>query len=206
MERDLQTLVKQAKFPVYGLAGNPHNLTLHSIGTSWLPNEQAILNSISLGFSIDDTPHPPIRVDLTSYYAQDEYTWSTFIQLVPPHRPEFSLDHSALSSLQVPAKQRAHLGEPLVSIDQMSIASLTFSREIHHWPLPPLPAWFRLINEQSILFGEVLGLTRDELQSLLSSCIVVNERQDLLAQYQSEFQRFWEAIHAQPSSGRGRIR
>jgi hypothetical protein len=63
---------------------------------------------------------------------------------------------------------------------------VTFKGELHHWPQPYPLARFLLKGEETILSGEAMGPSYEELLQLLSNLKVINNNASLLAQYQHD--------------------
>lgn len=93
-------------------------------------------------------------------------------------------------------------GEAQVLRQDVMLDKLSFLGEILCWPWPhPLYA-FRLQQQESrvLLTGAAYGLEKRGLLALLSQLVPINERPDLLAQYQAELDQ------RRPSWWGGRVR
>ncbi len=194
MNTNIQTLIEQASFPVYGIVGNFFGLTLYSAGNS---SRNGIFDSITLGFSLHNSMQSIIRMELTSLDGQDEYTRRTSLDTLQENQPGWSRDQTAFIPFGRTVEQQSQLGQSQVLKVEPTIASQMFTGEIHYWSIPPQPAWFTLMNEQTILFGAVLGLSKDELQSLLQAYTHVNGNTNLITQYQQDFDHHWRAHQMQ---------
>jgi hypothetical protein len=186
----LQELAQQITFSVYGLTGNPFRLQLSSIGKASEGGNsggQQRLTAVTLGFLAErDTGHA-IVVHLHSHNGHHEKTRTNIMRVLqlPSHHPA-SMDYRTLRIFRFDEEQKQRLQQPTVVTEQIIVAEQPFSTEIHYWGNPPQPAWFLLVNQDDIIAGQLLGLSLSELHLLLHNLSPINNRQDIINQYQRE--------------------
>lgn len=164
----ISLLMQAMPFPVYGLVGNPQDLAVCSVSREYAGHR---LTDVGLTFSSPRYPGVRENLELSSHDAKDQ------------------------SVIYQPMGQ----GEPPFWQGECTIDGRKFTGEIRRWAFPQevaqqLPpgysqggtAMFYLKGEETVLSGLVRGPSVEELSGLLQNLVVLNNRADLLEQYQRE--------------------
>ena len=157
-------------FPVYGLAGHPLGLTVCSRSSGGTGSR---LSSVGLTYTSPRYPDVLDNFELTSLDAKNRW----------------------IVSQSTEAEEA-----PVLWQGELRIAGQLFRGSIERWSSPqwyadvfppgfPLPEWemfYDLKDEEINLSGKVQGPSIEEVLGLLQGAVVINERADLLEQYQRE--------------------
>lgn len=186
---NLSVLVAAAPFPVYGLAGQPCELTLCSV--SW---DAQAYRPTHIGFVFSSPRYPAIRENFSLSSADPKQRG-----LAPSKNTAqaFQLDPSTQLFENAGTIDRAqgHVGTVTLRQGYGTLEGRQFLGQIRHWAQPPRGALvqrtqgegvFYLESEETILRGGSLGPPEAELLQLLTGLVVLNQRPDVLAQYQQE--------------------
>lgn len=187
-------VVHVAPFPVYGLFDRPLGLSVsvHGQGISHLGN----LIHISFSFT---SPHYPNIHSLSSYAAQNAnfqvMSIDAAVQLPERENMVFDFDGSIfvdytktfLQEHQPGANEQQQAGDPLVWEGTFSLSNTSFTSTVLYWDSPLPTATFLLKSETTILMGGAHGPSYEELFHLIESLQIINDRDDVLRQYQYEF-------------------
>jgi hypothetical protein len=168
----ISALVHLADFPIYGLIGNPFELSLCSLGTSG-----GVWHGITqVSFAFSSPLYPNERGIFTLDSAE------------PRERNLIYYEDLDIENLFQCYRQleRAQFGPPSTWEGAIIIAGTTFSGTIHFWSQPQLLALFRLKGEKTIISGHSFGLAYDDLLQLFKTAQPINEHDQILAQYQRE--------------------
>lgn len=177
----LARLVSAASFPVYGIATHSLPLTLCSIFWGRLEDQ---LVSIAFSFSNPCSSNVEHNIEIGSLNAHEQS-----IVYESSNTPKsLRMDHGAELT------KRYHLSEQIqtdmaqkLESNDMLIAGNTFTGDISYWSQPHPLSWFLLRNRDTILTGTSFGLSERQLIQLLQALVIVNHHENLIAQYQSEF-------------------
>jgi hypothetical protein len=186
--------VQATHFPVYGLVNHPFDLSVcsHGLGISPL----AHLMSISLTFTsprYSSSPRHAVRsqnFEITSVdtTAQQQERVHMIFELKDQSEGRFFDKRTGqfrLYDFSEEAQKQA--GNPLVWEGMLSIADTVFSGKILHWAHLLQFSAFLLKSEKTLLIGHAYGPSYDELIQLLENLQVINHQDNLLNQYQYEF-------------------
>lgn len=188
-------IIQSAPMPVYGLSGQPLGLTACS-GIQWEQSakDQAnnTVSSVEFRFVL------PFSRSKSNNFRTGNFT----IRSTAPEEPwlmgnptdilrEFSSDPNlAFKDYGWRPKERAQARSPQIVEQQFIIADLPFSGAIAYWSQPHQLAVYALTHEGTTLGGRITGkafrLSLPELRSLLEQLVIVNDRPELLAQYEAE--------------------
>lgn len=186
---DLSALVYAAPFPVYGLVGQPFELTLCSVSYG---SSGARYRPTDIGFVFSSPRYPGIRENFSLSSAD-------------PKQQGLARSKNTAQALQLDASIQlfGDAGSVEIARRQASTVSLRqgyaalegrrFLGQIRHWAHPRSldqhkqgEGIFYLEGEETIMSGGSLGPTEEELLHLLAGLVVLNRRPDVLAQYQQE--------------------
>jgi hypothetical protein len=192
-DMDVKQLVQQAFIPVYGIKGIMFDLHLTNIGKSSHREDKTdtqILANITLGFS-GERAGLATTFELHSYNNQNNELRRQTLKILEPHPyPLMNMDNKTLRHLGIKESTQQSFGQPVEVNEQIIVAEQTFIITLHYWNLTSLPAWFLLRNDNALISGQAKGLTKDELFYLLEQCVVVNNQEQLLHQYQQELEHY----------------
>lgn len=189
----IANLLQEGSFPVYGLVNNPLDLTLQGVG--WSGGGSSQVGSISLHFSSLRYTSTDSHFDLTSGQANQPGIYS------PPENDEAmarQFDQHLFFSLYA-FNERARqepIAEPVIWRGEVLIEGETFSGFIRAWSEPEAIARFQFASGDMMLSGQTRGPLLDEVQQLIKGLAVINQRDDLLAQYQRETDEAREKLFA----------
>ena len=179
LRRSLTAQVNSAEFPVYGVSGNPFGIKLRSTRHSM---SGARTTRIGLVFAEPDSSTPEVIANFDSEFARRRAKlW-----------PEDDLD-PIVRAVRALLRECGPLGmastvhgppEPLQR--HFEIAEIEGEATIFRFPGTNNLYYLSSGDSLSRLSAVVLGVEEDELYRLMDCVTVVNERLDLLSQYQSE--------------------
>ena len=179
----LSSKIENAQMPVYGVSENPFGLTLSGTRLSEVPRGP---DEVQLIFVSPGPVEPNIIVNFTSSRADVRrikrpagYGFGPdsdkALRFLTAHKPELI---SKLDSVS-PGSITRHIAIPGFDIDT----------EILNWPEPINLFTLSLRDDENIFSVISIGLSEEELLQLSGSIEVVNDRRDLLQQYQAELGR-----------------
>lgn len=190
--------VHAVQFPVYGLTDHPFDLSLlsHGLGISHLGNlvhVELVFTSPRYFTSPLDYRYSAKRQNfcITSIDAAIESSERESIILdVDDHfKSQFFDDKTGVFRVyQFSEEEQRQAGSPLIWEGTLSIANVIFSGKMLHWRSPLQVSTFFLKSEKTILTGRASGPLDKELMQLLEGLQVVNHQEDVLRQYQHEFE------------------
>jgi hypothetical protein len=164
-------LVQALPFPAYGLVGHPLDLSVCSV--SWGQSGHYLT---SFGVTYSSFRYPQVRENVEI----------------------FSRDTKDRSVVYRPPEQ----GSPPFWQGELRIDGKVFTGEIFRWSLPQeiarqLPqssmqegtAMFYLRGKETVLSGKVRGPSVEEVPGLLQGLVILNDRADLIEQYQQELEQ-----------------
>jgi hypothetical protein len=168
-------IIQASPMPIYGVAGRPLGLRVTSVLTGHTLQD-ARIKDVIVHFA-----KPPIRsgyhLEITSFATKGAYPpWENAPSWLPPW---FGPPHEH-------AKVRAEIGEPQTSKEMLLAEGVQFSVDLLFWTHPRQVAAFYLEHEDTALFGQARDLSQEELLDALKQLVSINNRPELIAQYQSE--------------------
>jgi hypothetical protein len=196
MQFTLHDIIKQSSFPVYGLEveGQDYNVFLSSIGQSSQSNNGKYPRPTSVFLGFLEKENPATCINIYSHNGFDEKARESARQILQPLSPEqIRFDMRTLQTFGFQAKQK-ELGTPEIVQKRTEIGEEKFSTTIHYWKLSPQPAWFHLVGDKSILFGETLGISLELIEQLFQRLTVINDRLDLIQRYQLELDKYKQQL------------
>jgi hypothetical protein len=188
---DIAEIIKQAQFPVYGLVGGTLGLTLGPFCYGGSPAE-----SIQLGFVRPGSIHEDVEIAVWIESKIRRYR----VILQEAHVKEWEARSAAQMLWGNSAPQRVReewfrdrrrLRNILADLGQESRSTLTCS--IRDFPadatalswMGERPAFaFLLENESTVLVIATRGLSKQEVENLTGAITQVNDRADILSDYQ----------------------
>lgn len=190
--------VRAASFPVYGLIDHPLDLSVssHGLGISHVGN----LVHISFDFTSPQYSEPFHRytpkvknfeilsIDVAGLEpAQVE---SIIIDIGEPAEGQVFNDKAErlFQKYHFSEEEQKQAGSPSAWIGTLSLATTVFSGKMFYWKSPLHVSSFFLQSEKTILTGSACGLLFEEVRHLLEGLQVINDQEDLLRQYQHEFE------------------
>lgn len=185
-------IVRAAHFPVYGLIGSPLDLVLCSHGRGSFGELNQPM-SVTFNYTSPRYPEKGDNFEITSIDAAVQHQSHTHIAFDlkdPSAGSLFDFDTETFRRHCFSAEEHQRAGLPLVWEGALSIANMVFLAKIRYWSQPFMLALFLLKSEGTVLLGNACGLSYQELIRLLKNMEVINHREDLLRQYQQEFQRW----------------
>jgi hypothetical protein len=165
-------LLQAASFPVYGIADRLLDLSMCSLGY-----ESTGFRLSGVNFRFSSPRFPQVREAV--HISSAENKPPVVMDLYPPQ--PFLFRQYRLS-----AAEQAQAGEPAIRQLTMTIGQVPFTGECYFWAQPYPLSWFYLKNQKVRLVGSALGLSQEDVVSLLEGLVVLNERADLAAHYQLE--------------------
>lgn len=131
--------------------------------------------------------HTVTLLHLYSCNNHDSRTRSQVLQMMESHSSSSQrMDTKTLRFFQIDETTQKSLGQPTKLVEHLTIMDQTVTAELHYWDHFPQPAWFLLQNEQTLFYGQALGFTREEIFRIFQQCIVVNDNEQTIQQYQKE--------------------
>jgi hypothetical protein len=155
--RSVEQVIAWAQMPIYGVAGNPLGLRL---ARTSLEEGLEEARGITLIFRSEGSAQPE------RMFALSTHNRATF------RRSETMLPHPATANLEFVERE--------VSIGGRALRGTIAYRA------SDTRGWFRLQDEQTFLSGQARGVSLEELVQLLEQLVPINERPDLIQQYQTE--------------------
>jgi hypothetical protein len=188
--------VHAASFPVYGLADHPLDLFVssHGLGISHLGN----LMHICLVFTSPrySNTHP---YNLSTPQSKNFEVLSIDAAAQLPEREHmvFDLDGHVFADYtkaffqahHCSEKEQKQAGDLRIWEGVLSLTRTSFTGKVLYWESPLQISTFFLKSEETILMGGAFGPSYEELVQLLEGLLVINDRDDLLRQYQNDFEK-----------------
>jgi hypothetical protein len=177
----LPEVMDRTAFPIYGLINNPCNLTLrnHGIGISYLSN----LISVTLNFTAPRTSkhtHKLTVISLDRAVESLEREHMSFDLQYPSDKA-----HRLFRKYHVKEEESKQIEGLFAWSATVAIANMIFSVKVLSWEHLQL-SLFLLTSEKSIIIGDGYGLSYHELMHILEGFQIINDRKDVLQQYQRE--------------------
>lgn len=174
-------LVREASFPIYGFVGNPLELAVCSV--SW---GRSNTKCTSIGFTYSSPRYPDER-DAIEISSIDVHASSiVYNPKDATGNPLFDLDAQLFQRYRLSDNVRKQAGSPHMVESTWTIEQVIFTSEIQYWSQPHQLSRFFLISKDTWFSGCALGPSLHDLLQMLQTAVVVNYRDDLLAQYQRE--------------------
>lgn len=183
---DISKLVAQIETPVYGITNHHAEFLFESLFTCGFSNYR--VNYIGFLFSSSQKVGEQQRkfhlISGTSHYPAGEGL--KFLDTVSGYN---DYEHLLLF-YHLEKEDQGQINFPSVWEGELSIAQQTFSGEIRYWSQPYKVSSFSLREKgtDTSLEGSASGLSFEELLQVFSKLEVVNQREDVLLQYQNERQ------------------
>jgi hypothetical protein len=186
-------LIHLLSFPVYGIAGNPLDLTLccslsMSLGINYI-------SSVGLVFSSPRYPLMRENFEIVASDTRERHIMYDTKNIPGPAHPAFDPDIRLFQRYSLSGGERELAGNPSAWEGDLTIAGVLFTGELYHWSQPAQLSRFFLKSEKTILTGNAYGPSEDELFQLLTGLQVINQQDDILAHYQREYdedeERLW---------------
>ncbi len=177
-------LIQAATMPIYGVIGSPFGLTVRSF--NW---GHAGYRLVSVGFTFALPTFADARASfsITSFDSRERsIAWEP---VDSSGNPLINENARLFESYHLNSEERAAAGSPQLVENDFTIAGVLFSGELRYWSQPyPLFGFF-LKHEEAILVGSAFGLSQQDVMQLLEQLIILNNRAELLAQYQTELEQ-----------------
>lgn len=171
-------LVPAAPMPIYGLSGNPLGLTVCSFLWGYTGHE---LNRVGLTFVRSASRQTQSNFTITSFDAQ-------LVRIKEADSSWFDRDAAVFREYGLSAEERTEAAITEHFEKNFMISGSLFSGEIRLWSHPQKLAAFSFEQEETLLAGSAFDLPQHELLELLDQLVPINNRPDLLAQYQAELE------------------
>jgi hypothetical protein len=175
--------VQAAAFPIYGIVNRLSGLSVcaHGLGISHL----ARLISVTHNYT---SPRYPVN-PYSSVNSENLTINSIDAAVQRPDREQMVFDIESVSRNLFGKKEPLYTESPFIWEGTLSIDNVNFSGEIRYWAHSARTfTFFLLHSEKTILVGNAYGPSFEELIQFLVSLQVINQRPDLLQQYQREFE------------------
>lgn len=195
--RTVLETVHAATFPVYGLIGHPLGLSIikHGLGMSHL----ATLVSISFAFTsprYSDSTNPSystrsenFRITSVDAMMQSPEGKQVPFDLENASEDQFFNSKTGLfRGYHFSKEEQKQAGSPFIWEGILSLANTVFSGKVLYWRHPLQVCTFLLKSEETILIGNAYGPLYDDFIQLLEGLQIINHQDDLLRQYQYEFE------------------
>lgn len=154
----LDDLIQRALMPIYGLVGNPPGLQLSSMQYGW---DRCWLTYLKLDFKQEHASAPPAFFSITS--------------------PDYLSLHGIL-----PEPLQPKTGESVLIERDFELSGVRLSGEILYGLASATPCQFYLRKHDTLLVGESSGMASEEVTALIRQLSIINDRPDIIAQYQQE--------------------
>ncbi len=200
-------IVRIASFPVYGLVGRPLGLTLQGTGicsSSQRPHDglPTSVSQISLHFAYPSGSRGPSRrLSVTSTGKDAPISAPPDWRYIATDTEVFDVDGKPFARYgTLEALERAPAIPPHVLVDRFPLASEVYGARIQRWEQPHPEHTFTLFGTWGHIDGRASGVAAEELLRVIEALVPINERPELLEQYQAEvdtWRRFF--LGGQPS-------
>jgi hypothetical protein len=188
----IPVVMQTATFPIYGLVGTPLGLTLRAFGHSYAGAVQLKprpLNALILSFAYPPESRAPERsleivaVDPAAPYLIPPWDWREVPLEVSIFDDEGQrYDRYATAKA---ARTADDVSAPCL-IDKFPLIGGDYSLRFEHWRRPQEEWSFAVYGPSVRLTGYARGVARCELLTLLQESEMINERLDVIGQYQAE--------------------
>ncbi len=183
--------VQAAPFPVYGFTDYPLTLSVsrHGLGISHLSH----LMSVTLTFA---SPRHSVRsqnIEITSVDAASQRSDREHMVFVleEPSEDQFFNGRTGIPGrYHFSEEKQKQAGNPGTWEGMLSLANTVFSGKLIHWRHPLQVSAFLLKSQETILIGNACGLSNEELMQFLEGLQIINHQDNLLKQYQYEFENY----------------
>ena len=176
----LSSMIQNAQIPVYGVSENPFGLRLCSTGYSDTPRGPI---SVELKFARPDPISPNAIVSLRSFKGDTRHIGT------PPACVSDPIPSQALLLLK---EYKPDLMNQIEFVSPQSLArhivvpGFECDTDLLYWKQPVNLFTFALRHEEVVLNISALGLSEEVLFHLLRYVNIINDRLQLLEQYQTE--------------------
>ncbi len=185
-------LVHLLLFPIYGPVGNPLDLTLCcslSMGLSI-----NYISSVGLVFSSPRYPHVRENFEIVASDTRERNIMYYTKNTPGPAHPAFDPDIRLFQRYGLSEEERELAGNPSSWEGDLTIAGVPFTGELYHWSQPLQLSRFYLEGEKTILTGNACGPSENELFGVLKDLQTLNRQDDVLLQYQREYDEDWQRL------------
>ena len=174
---NISKAVQAASFSCYGLSGNPFSLRVcHASFPISLPDAQ--IRRVTFSYATPTADQRRSKFEVSSLPAQS----GQFVGW-EPHPLSCEL---LLYGLEA---EEATFASPQEIQDKVVISDTPFSLQMRLWEQPHQLAQFYLERGETTLFGRTFALSLYEIAYLLKHLAKLNDRAQLLEQYQAEWQQ-----------------
>lgn len=182
----LDKLVQATPMPVYGLAGHPSSLTIHTVS---LTTMSETVHSVGFAFQYPEAGQARRSFYIESMRPTSQGAPHSDWLHIPVENPLCDEDGKPFEHYgTVDAARNARPAHGHLLIDRLTVADRDFAAKIQRWSRPESEWKFILIGQESIVSGGAQELLQDDLFDLFAQLVVVNGRADLLARYQNELE------------------
>jgi len=173
-------VINAAPMPVYSFSDQFFSLRLH--GYTW-SHVNGRINSIGFTYGDSASSLKPGMFTVTSFdpldrsiaWSQEDFQVASLVDT----------DNKLFQHFHFSGEKRQEAGNPQILENTFTVGDNLFSGEIRYWSEPYQIAGFFLKQEKVILTGSAFGLTQSEILQLLEKLIIINDRTELLIQYES---------------------
>jgi hypothetical protein len=178
----ISKLISRAEFPVYGLIDRPFSLSLYSLSVWGFSNDFQLR---IIGFVFSNSPYATVEIRAShARWYDPSIDWQVLDRdsALHPNTNLFKRYHFS-------EEEQLQAGEPSTWMGEITIEGVPFTGEFRYWLDPYRLQLFYLKSDETILDGNAHGLSFEELFSLLKGLEALNERNDVLIQYQDEMNK-----------------
>jgi hypothetical protein len=185
-------LVHLLPFPIYEPVGNPFDLTLccslsMRLGINYI-------SSVGLVFSSPRYPHVRENFEIVASDTRERNIMYYTKNTPGPGDSAFDPDSELFQRYSLSEEERELAGNPSSWEGDLTIAGVQFTGELYHWSQPAQLSRFFLKSEKTILTGNACGPSENELFGLLKVLQIINRQDDVLLQYQREYDEDWQRL------------
>ncbi len=195
--RTILEAVHAAPFPVYGLTNHLFDLSLsgHGLGISHLGNlihVSLLFTSPRYFYSHPSYRYSPkgenFRIISIDAKAQRPERECTVFNLEDIYEQFFNNKSEVFGQPHLSEEEQNQAGSLSVEEKTLPLAHTVFSGKMLHWKRPLQASAFLLKSEETILIGNAYGPSDQEIMQILGDLQVINHEDNLLRQYQYEFE------------------
>ncbi len=176
----LPSMIQNAQIPVYGVSENPFGLRLCSTEHAVAPRGPFMVN---LKFASPDPISPNVVVSLSSLQGNARQIGMPPGYVSDPIPPEAL---GLLKQYKPDSMNQIELVQPQSLTRHIVVSGFECDTDLLHWEQPVNLFTFALRPEEVVLRISALGLSEKELFHLLRYVNIVNDRLQLLEQYETE--------------------
>jgi len=190
-------IVRIAAFPVFGIAGNPLGLTLRGVGMCHFgprPPDGLPTSVSQVGLSFDSPlgARPPTRQVIVTSTGKDAPITAPPDWRASPTGEEIvdadGCHFARFATLEAfnRARESAQEVPRHVLIDGFALAGEEYGLRIQCWERPHPEQTFTLLGAWGRIGERASGVASEELLTIIEALVPINDRPDLVAQYQVE--------------------